>query len=239
MRALQTGAILAFSIGCLEEILSAKRCNVAVLASGTGSNFRAIAEASSRGEIPARVMCLISDNSDAPAIELARSLGIPVEIIVPPTAKAGLPAETENAIVSVCKAHEIDLIALAGYMRILKGPLLDAYDGRIMNIHPSLLPSFKGLHAVRQALDYGVKVTGCTVHFVDRTIDGGAIIAQSAIPIGEDDSEETLLAKMHAEEHRLYVQAVALFAVGRLQRENRRTRIVDDIPQKDQQRTEQ
>ena len=213
--------------------MSAKRCNVAVLASGTGSNFRAIAEASSRGEIPARVACLITDNPQAPVIELARSYGVAARIIEPPTAKAGLPFETENAIVSACRDHDVDLVALAGFMRILKGPLLEEYDGRIMNIHPSLLPSFKGLHAVRQALEYGVKVVGCTVHFVDRTVDGGAIIVQAAVPVDEDDNEDTLLEKVHVEEHRIYVRAIGLFAEGRLQRQDRRVRIIDEIPQSD------
>jgi phosphoribosylglycinamide formyltransferase-1 len=220
---------LRFPLGLLEEILSAKRCNVAVLASGTGSNFRAIVEASSRNEIPARVSCLITDNPEAPAINLARSYDVEACAIVPPTTKARLPVETEEEIVRVCKERDVDLIALAGFMRILNGPLLDEYDGRIMNIHPSLLPSFKGLHAVGQALEYGVKVAGCTVHFVDKTVDGGAIIVQAAVTVDETDTEDTLLDKIHAEEHRIYPQAIALFAAGRLQRENRRVKIMDGL----------
>ena len=207
--------------------MNAKHCRVAVLASGTGSNFGAIAKACQGGEIPATVACLISDNPDAPALELARSYGVEARVIEPPTKKASLPVETENEIVDTCKSFDVDLIALAGFMRILKGPLLDEYQGRIMNVHPSLLPSFKGLHGVRQALDYGVKIAGCSVHFVDREVDGGAIIQQAALPVEENDTEESYLDKLHKEEHRIYVRAVGLFAEGRLRQEGRRVRILD------------
>jgi phosphoribosylglycinamide formyltransferase-1 len=200
------------------------------LASGTGSNFGAIAKACQREEIPAVAVCLISDKPDAPALDLARSYGVEARVIEPPTNKARLPAETENEIVNVCKSHDIDLIALAGFMRILTGPLLDAYEGRIMNIHPSLLPSFKGLHGVRQALDYGCKVAGCTVHFVERDVDGGAIIQQAALPVEESDTEESFLQKVHKEEHRIYVRSVKLFAQGRLRHDGRRVRILDREP---------
>jgi phosphoribosylglycinamide formyltransferase-1 len=206
------------------------------MASGTGSNFKAIAEACQRGELPARVVCLITDKPDAPALELARALGIEAHTIEPPTRKAGLPAETEDEIVAVCKGLNVGLIALAGYMRILKGPLLTEYEGRIMNIHPSLLPSFKGLHAVQQGLDYGVKVVGCTVHFVDRSIDGGAIILQAAVPVEGSDTEENVLNKVHKEEHRIYVDAVRLFAEGRLRVDGRQVKIIDPIPSNNQQR---
>jgi phosphoribosylglycinamide formyltransferase-1 len=218
----------------LEEILSDTACRVAVLASGTGSNFKAIAEACQHGEIPARVACLITDNPRAPALELARSLGVEAHIIEPPTQKAGLPVETENEIVAVCKNLGVDLVTLAGFMRILKGPLLTEYEGRIMNIHPSLLPSFKGLHAVRQALEYGTKVVGCTVHFVDRTVDGGAIILQAAVPVDEKDTEDAVLDKVHEQEHRIYVRAVKLFAEGRLESAERHVRILDRISSNNQ-----
>ena len=158
----------------MEGTLSEKRCRVVVMASGTGSNFGAIAEACRNGNIPASVAGVITDNPDAGVLELARSYDVEARVIEPPTKKAGLPAETENDIVAVCRELQADLIALAGFMRILKGSLLDTYEGRIMNIHPSLLPSFKGLDGVGQALEYGAKVVGCTVHFVDRSVDGGA-----------------------------------------------------------------
>ena len=227
------GAILAYSTGVLEDVLSEKRCRVAVLASGKGSNFAAMAEACRRDEIPARVVCLITDNPDAPALELARSYDIEAHTFEPPTKKPGLPAETENKIVALCRGLEVDLVALAGFMRILKGPLLTEYEGRIMNIHPSLLPSFKGLHAARQALEYGVTVAGCTVHFVDRSVDGGVIIVQAAVPVDGDDTEDTLLEKIHRQEHRIYVNAVKLFAEGQLRIDGRRVKIVDGKKIKD------
>lgn len=207
--------------------MNVKRCRVAVLASGTGSNFGAIAEACQRDEFPATAACLISDKPEAPALDLARSYGVEACVIEPPTKKASLPPETEHEIVKVCRSLDVDLIALAGFMRILKGPILDAYEGRIMNVHPSLLPSFKGLHGVRQAIDYGVKIAGCSVHFVDREVDGGAIIQQAALPVEESDTEESFLQKLHTEEHRIYVEAVRLFAEGRLRQEGRRVRILD------------
>jgi phosphoribosylglycinamide formyltransferase-1 len=207
--------------------LVGKHCNVAVLASGTGTNLRAIAGACRDGRIAGRVACLISDVADAGAHDIARSFGIPSHTIDTRSKKAGLLPEVEEEIVALCRRHEVDLIALAGFMRILKGPLLREFDGRIMNIHPSLLPSFKGLHAVKQALEYGAKVAGCTVHFVDSSVDGGAIILQAAVPITGDDTEESLLQKVHAEEYRIYVEAIDLFARDRLRVEGRRVRIID------------
>jgi phosphoribosylglycinamide formyltransferase-1 len=121
--------------------------------------------------------------------------------------------------------HGADLVALAGFMRILNGPLLSQFEGRIMNIHPSLLPSFKGLHSTQQALDYGVKVTGCTVHFVDRTVDGGAIILQTCVEVQDGDDEASLLQKMHEKEHLTYVRAIELYALDRLRIQGRRVMI--------------
>jgi phosphoribosylglycinamide formyltransferase-1 len=174
-------------------------------------------------------VCLISDKPDAGAHDIARSFGIESRTIDVKTKKAGLSAEVEDEIVAVCRSFSADLIALAGFMRILKGPLLTEFAGRIMNIHPSLLPSFKGLDAVKQAVDYGVKYTGCTVHFVDRSIDGGAIIRQAVVPIEEGESEESVLKKVHAEEHRVYVEAIDLFARDRLRIEDRRVRVIDPV----------
>jgi phosphoribosylglycinamide formyltransferase-1 len=197
-----------------------------VFASGAGSNFKAIAEACRDENYPARIACLISDKPGAPALDKAAELGIPA-YVVPVTAKRGrLPAEAEEEMADLCVGHNVDLIVLAGFMRILKTALLDIFENRIMNIHPALLPSFKGLHSARQALDYGVKVTGCTVHFVDRSIDGGSIILQSTVAIDDDDTEDTLLAKIHPQEHQTYIRAVKLFAEGRLKLEGRRVRII-------------
>lgn len=207
-----------------------------MLASGTGSNFQAIAEACRRDGFPARVACLITDNPQARALDVARSYGVDAHAIQPSTHKAGLPVETEKQMVELCARKGVELIALAGFMRILKGPLLTQYEGRIMNIHPSLLPSFPGLHSIRQALDYGVRVTGCTVHFVDRSVDGGAVILQAAVPVEGDDTEETLLDRVHKEEHRIYVKAIQLFAEGRLRQEGRRVTIMDEMASNNRQR---
>ncbi|UCG51401.1 MAG: phosphoribosylglycinamide formyltransferase [Candidatus Latescibacterota bacterium] len=212
--------------------MTEKVCNVGVLASGRGSNFRAIADACRDEDFPARVACFITDNPEAPALDIAKSYGIPA-FTVPVTAKKGrLPQEAEEEMADICVSHNVDVIALAGFMRILKGPLLDKFENRIMNVHPALLPSFMGLHAARQALDYGVRVTGCTVHFVDRSIDGGAIILQTPVVIDDADDEDSLLNKIHPEEHKTYVRAIKLFAQGRLKLEGRRVRILSHGLQK-------
>jgi len=139
-----------------------------------------------------------------------------------------LPLDAEKRIDEICSDLGADLIALAGFMRILKGPLLKNYQGRIMNIHPALLPSFKGLHAQKQALDYGVKIAGCTVHFVDGSIDGGAIIMQASVPVRDEDDEESLSGKILELEHRTYAEAVRLFALGLIKIEGRIVRILAD-----------
>lgn len=206
--------------------MAGKKCNVGVLASGRGSNFKAIVEASRREGYAADVVCLVTDNPEAGAIEFARSYGVPA-FTVPVTATKGrLPEEVEEEMVRICVDHGVDLIALAGFMRILKGPFLTAFENRIMNIHPALLPSFPGLHSARQAVDYGVKVSGCTVHFVDRSIDGGPIILQSTVPVEDDDDEDTLINRIHVEEHKTYVRAIELFARGRLKVDGRRVKIL-------------
>jgi phosphoribosylglycinamide formyltransferase-1 len=202
-----------------------KRCRVAVLASGTGTNFRALAEACRDESYPAKMACLITDNPEAPALEIARTFGIPSHTIECGPKKGRLPNEAEEQIVKICSDLNVDLVALAGFMRILKGPLIEAFQHRIMNIHPALLPSFKGLHAVQQAMEYGAKVSGCTVHFVDLSIDGGPIIVQSVVDIREDDTEDSLLERIHEQEHRAYVKAVELFARDRLRVAGRRVRV--------------
>ncbi len=207
--------------------MTRKRCNVAVLASGAGTNLQAILEASRRDGYPARVACLITDNPAAGALDIARRFEVAAHVVKPGTKKARLPAKTEDRIVQLCLEHEVDLIALAGFMRILSGPLLTRFGGRIMNIHPSLLPSFKGLHAARQAFDYGVKVAGCTVHFVDSNVDGGAIILQASIAVDDSDDEHKLLGKIHDKEHRIYARAIELFALDRLRIQDRRVIVSD------------
>jgi phosphoribosylglycinamide formyltransferase-1 len=211
----------------LEEVhLPAKKCKVGVLASGTGSNFRAICEACRRDSYPAETVCLVTDNPEAGALRIAADYGVPGFAVPVSVGKGRLPLEAEEEMTRICVDHGVELIALAGFMRILKGPLLDRFEKRIMNIHPALLPSFPGLHSARQAVDYGVKVSGCTVHFVDRTIDGGAIILQSVVPVEDDDDEDSLIDRIHVEEHKSYVRAIELFAEGRLKLEGRRVRML-------------
>jgi phosphoribosylglycinamide formyltransferase-1 len=209
----------------MEETVEQSKCRVVVFASGTGSNFRAIAEACRKNGYPAMVAGLISDNPAAGALAIAGEFGIPSHVFPVAATRGRLPEDIERAMADKCIELRADLIALAGFMRILKDPLLASFAGRIMNIHPALLPSFKGLHAQRQALEYGVKLAGCTVHFVDSSIDGGQIILQTAVPVADDDDEDSLSGRILNEEHALYPAAIALFAEGRLKIEGRRVMI--------------
>jgi len=202
--------------------VTSKRFQIAVLASGRGSNFNAIARKCSEENFPAEVACLITDRPAAPVVGLARDYGIPCRTVEPGSKKGRLADGEEERIVAWCQAAGVELVVLAGFMRILRGPLLEAYAGRIVNIHPSLLPSFKGLRAQRQALDYGVKVAGCTVHFVDASVDGGPIILQAAVPVHDDDDEDSLGARILAEEHRILTEAIERIASGGLRVEGRR-----------------
>jgi phosphoribosylglycinamide formyltransferase-1 len=223
---LQTVAYASYNkVG--RNVMQRTRCRVAVLASGTGTNFKAIAATCQNEDFPADVVCLITDNPDAGALAIARNYGIPHHIIEAGKKRGRLPAEAEEKIVEICRNHEVELVALAGFMRILRGVLLDAYEGRILNIHPSLLPSFKGLHAQKQAFDYGVKIAGCSVHFVDRSVDGGPIIIQAAVPVEENDTADTLSARILEQEHRIYARAIQLFALKRLRIDGRRVIIMD------------
>jgi phosphoribosylglycinamide formyltransferase-1 len=202
--------------------VSAQRCKLAVLASGRGSNFKAIASSCAKDDFPAEVACLITDRPDAACVDTAREFGIRTHTVMPGGKKGRLAAGEEERIVELCREAGVGLVFLAGFMRILRGPLLEAYEGRILNIHPSLLPSFKGLHGPRQALEYGVKVAGCTVHFVDASVDGGPIILQAAVPVEDGDDEDALAARILREEHRIASEAIALVATGALQVEGRR-----------------
>jgi phosphoribosylglycinamide formyltransferase-1 len=170
---------------------------------------------------------LVTDNPSAQAVAVAEELGIPWHPVDAGEKRGRLREGAEEAIVGLLEAARVDLVFLAGFMRILHGPLLERYAGRIMNVHPSLLPSFKGLRAQRQALEYGVRVTGCTVHFVDASVDGGPIILQAAVPVLDGDDVETLSARVLEEEHRIVARAIALFARGALRVEDRRVLGVD------------
>ncbi|GFO69706.1 phosphoribosylglycinamide formyltransferase [Geomonas limicola] len=193
--------------------------NIGVLVSGSGTNLQSIIDACSRGELPGRVACVISNKADAYALERAKKAGIPA-LHLDHRAYSGREAYDE-ALVAALREFGVELVVMAGFMRIITQVLLDAFPMAVMNIHPALLPSFPGLHAARQALEYGAKYAGCTVHFVDSGTDTGPIIVQAAVPILEGDTEETLSARIQKEEHRIYPEAVRLFAQGRLSVEGR------------------
>ncbi|MGB9612706.1 MAG: phosphoribosylglycinamide formyltransferase [Candidatus Margulisiibacteriota bacterium] len=198
---------------------------VGVLISGRGSNLQAIIDASDRGEISAQVAVVISNNPDAYGLERAKRHNIPTVVIDHRQYQDKNTYELE--VVKVLKKYNVDLVCLAGYMRIVGPVLLEHYHGKMMNIHPALLPSFPGLHAQKQALEYGVKISGATVHFVDEGCDTGPIIIQSAVEVKEDDTEETLAARILEQEHKIYPQAIKLFAEGKLKIEGRRVRILN------------
>lgn len=182
----------------------------------------ALANAVQSGRVPgAEIAIVISDKRDAAGLRSAEGFGLKHAVVERGARKRD---EHENEIIRVLRHEKVDLVCLAGYMRLLSPCFIDAFRGEILNIHPSLLPSFPGLDAQRQALEYGVKVTGCTVHFVDDTLDGGPIIAQRVVPVLEEDSVDTLSARILAEEHKLYSEALQLVVSGAFEVEGRRVR---------------
>jgi len=187
---------------------------VGVLASGRGSNLQALLDAGSRADYPARVVVVVSDREDARALVRARAAGVSSLFVNPKD--HGDRAAYDAVLTKTLEHHEVGLVCLAGFMRILSPAFVRAWQGRLMNIHPSLLPAFPGLHAQRQALDHGVRIAGATVHFVDEGVDTGPIVLQAAVPVEATDTEETLAARILIEEHRIYPEAVRLFAEGRL-----------------------
>jgi len=196
---------------------------VAVLVSGRGSNFEAIVKAAESGRLPVTVAVLISDRAGGGAMATARAHGIEA-LFVDPTQHPGREAH-EKAVTAALEERRIGLVCLAGYMRLLSGDFVKRFEGRLLNIHPALLPAFPGLHAQRQALEHGVKVAGATVHFVDEGTDTGPIVLQAAVPVLPGDTEQTLSERILAEEHRIYPEAIRLFAEGRLRIEGRRVHI--------------
>jgi len=187
-----------------------------ILGSGKGSNFAAIADAIDAGKISAQVGIVLSDVEGAGILSHAREREMAAQFIPPGKFRTKLDEDAERNYVAALRAAKVDLIVLAGFMRVLKGDFLRAFEGRIVNIHPSLLPSFPGLEAWKQALDHGVKVTGCTVHFVDAGVDAGPIIGQQTVPVLDNDSPESLHARIHAAEHELYPKCVAAIARGEI-----------------------
>jgi phosphoribosylglycinamide formyltransferase-1 len=196
---------------------------IGVLASGRGSNFQSIIDAIETGYIKAGIVLLITDNPEAFSLERAKKHGI--EYLVMRPKNYGSRDEYFSSIASELKKRDVELVVLAGFMRIVGRPLLEAYPNRVMNIHPALLPSFPGLHGQKQANDYGVKISGCTVHFVDEGMDTGPIIIQAAVPVKDDDTEESLAERILKLEHKIFPEAIKIFSEGRIEIHGRKVMI--------------
>ncbi len=196
-----------------------------ILISGRGSNFEAIANSIARRKLDAEIAIVISNRANAPGLDIARDRGIPLRVIP----SAGLEREAyDKLLIEELQTHEVDLVCLAGFMRLLSANLIRAFPNRVLNIHPSLLPAFAGLDAQRQALEYGVRITGCTVHFVDEFLDAGPIIIQAAVPVLENDTVDSLSARILAQEHLIYPKAIGYIADGRVTVEGRRVSIREE-----------
>jgi phosphoribosylglycinamide formyltransferase-1 len=203
--------------------------NVGVLCSGSGTNLQALIDKASRGELgPARLTVVGVNVPDCAAIARARAAALPTFVIDHRDYKTR--AAFDQAILSALRSHQVDLLVLAGFMRVLGNEVLGAFPQRVVNIHPTLLPAFPGVHAHKQTYDYGVKIAGCTVHFVDTGVDTGPVIAQSAVPIHDDDDEEALRARILVEEHRLLPAVVRAIAERRVIVEGRRVRVLAGEP---------
>lgn len=203
--------------------IGTKTLSIGVLASGRGSNLQAIIDAIAAGRLKAKVAIVISDNPTAYALERAQAVGIPAFACNPKTYPD--KEKYEQAIVQAFREQGVELVVLAGYMRLVGMTLLESFPNRIMNIHPALLPAFPGLHGQEQAWEYGVKFSGCTVHFVDKGMDTGPIILQAAVPVLDNDTAEELAARILEQEHRIYPEAIQLYARGCLEIMGRKVRI--------------
>lgn len=200
-----------------------KKLRIGILASGRGSNMEAILAACNDGRIPGEVVLVLSNKVSAGALETARKARVEAVYLDPANCKSR--EEYDRELVAALKKARVDLVCLAGYMKLVTKEFIEPFAGRILNIHPSLLPSFPGLAAQKQALDYGVKVTGCTVHLVELEMDAGPVVLQATVPVEDGDTEDTLSARILEQEHRIYVEAVRLFAEGRVQVESRRVMV--------------
>ncbi|MBD3260748.1 MAG: phosphoribosylglycinamide formyltransferase [Candidatus Altiarchaeales archaeon] len=199
--------------------------NIGVLASGRGSNLQAILDAVEAGEIPdAEIAVVVSDKENAFSLQRARKKKIDAVHINPVDYESR--QEYDQAVVDLLKGKKVELVCMAGYMRIISPIFVKAFPNRVMNIHPALLPSFPGLNAQKQALEYAVKVTGCTVHFADEQVDHGPIIIQTAVPVLEDDDVDSLSRRILKQEHRIYPEAIKLFCEGRLEVDGRRVNVI-------------
>ena len=203
----------------------AEKLKIAVLASGSGSNLQAIIDEIATGLLPAELCLVISDKPDAYALQRAQKANVPTKILLPQdfTSRADYDAQ----LVQLLQAAKVEVVALAGYMRLVTPTLLNAFPQRVLNIHPALLPSFPGLHAQRQAFEYGVKVAGCTVHFVDEGMDSGPIILQAPVPVLDTDNADSLTARILEQEHIIYPLALRLLAEEKLHIVGRRVQIDD------------
>jgi phosphoribosylglycinamide formyltransferase-1 len=197
------------------------KLKVGVLVSGRGSNLQALIDAAERGSLSAEIAIVISDVEDADALGKARRAGIEARYIDPRRSGAKLSRESEQEVIESLDERGVGLVALAGFMRILRPDFVRHFKHRIMNIHPSLLPCFPGLNVQKKALDYGVKLSGCTVHFVDEGVDTGPIVVQAAVPVLEGDTVDSLSGRILEQEHRIYAEAVNLFAEGRIRIQGR------------------
>lgn len=199
--------------------------NLGVLVSGSGTNLQSIIDEIEAGRLDASIKVVVSNKPDAFALERARKHGIPAAVVM----VRDFPRKEafDSEVLRVLKEHGVELVALAGFMRIISGVLLDAYRMKVMNIHPSLLPSFPGLEVQKAALEYGVKFSGCTVHFVDDGVDTGPVIIQAAVPVKDEDTVESLSKRILMEEHRIYPRAIQLYSEGRLEVRGRRVFVRD------------
>jgi phosphoribosylglycinamide formyltransferase-1 len=196
-----------------------------ILISGRGSNFEAISNSIARRKLDAEIGIVISNKASAPGLEIARQRGIPMRLIP----SQGLDRQAyDKLLIDELRTHEVDLVCLAGFMRLLSADFVRAFPNRVLNVHPSLLPAFPGLDAQRQALEHGVKITGCTVHFVDEFLDSGPIVIQAAVPVIDNDTVETLSDRILLQEHVIYSQAIQMVVEDRVIIEGRRVRIREE-----------
>lgn len=200
---------------------------IGVLLSGSGSNLQAIIEAVKNNSLPVKIAIVLSDNPDAFGLKRAEKAGIRAQYILPGPKRTVLSPEAEEKYLTALKEAGCELVCLAGFMRVIKDKILAAFPGRVLNIHPSLLPSFPGLKAWKQALDYGVRFTGCTVHLVEKGVDTGPIVLQAIVPVRPEDTPETLLNRIHQQEHIIYPLAIKLFAEGKLEISGRQVSVLN------------
>lgn len=207
--------------------------NIGVLVSGRGSNLQSIIDAIEEGRLQARIRIVLSDRADAYALERAAQHGIEGFFVDP--AASGSREEYDRVLLSRLREADVELVVLAGFMRVLTPLFIESFKNRVMNIHPALLPSFPGLHVQRKALEHGVKFSGCTVHFADTGVDTGPIIIQAVVPLLEDDTEESLSERILRQEHRIYPQAIRFYTEGRLRIRGRRVVVQEAGEEKDRE----